>query len=169
MHYVIGFITALAGLFWALTSLQRSGFNVSALNPFAFVRRMQWQKKYNAKPLYSLKCSMEVAAVLFVGIAKCEGEISSKQKNKILAIFQEEFEMGSDEASDLLVAASYLTRDEVYIADNLGRILSKNRAMFSPNQSLKVLKYMTEIAGVDSAINAEQLKLIEKTEQLLGL
>ena len=33
MHIVIAAITAVAGLIWALNSLQRSGFNVSALNP----------------------------------------------------------------------------------------------------------------------------------------
>ena len=34
MHIVIAVITAIAGLFWALNALQRSGFQFSSLNPF---------------------------------------------------------------------------------------------------------------------------------------
>jgi uncharacterized tellurite resistance protein B-like protein len=166
MHYVIGIITALAGLAWAMNSLHRSGF-FDSINPFALFRRLVWQKKYNAKPLHNLRCSMEVAAVLFVGVAKCEGELSTNQKNKILSIFEDEFEMSASEAADLLVAASYLTRDEVYIVDGLNKILQKTRDWFTPNQARKVLKYMAEIAGTDSEMNAEQIRLIDRTEQLL--
>ena len=36
---LIGFITALAGLIWALHSLQNAGVNLNAFNPFYWARR----------------------------------------------------------------------------------------------------------------------------------
>ena len=39
MHILIGLITAIAGLFWALNSLQRSEFNFGLSNPFLWSRR----------------------------------------------------------------------------------------------------------------------------------
>jgi len=34
MHIVLGALSAIAGVIWALVALQRSGFNPASLNPF---------------------------------------------------------------------------------------------------------------------------------------
>lgn len=39
MHIIIGVITAIAGLLWALNRLNESGFNLNSLNPFLWARR----------------------------------------------------------------------------------------------------------------------------------
>ena len=54
VHIVIGVLSAVAGLIWAMVALQRSGLDLNALNPFLWHRRSQWKKKYGENP-YSMQ------------------------------------------------------------------------------------------------------------------
>lgn len=165
MHIVIGIITALAGLIWALVSLQRAGFNISSLDPFAWYRRTQWKKKYGAKPLYNLGTPLEVAAVLLLGVAKCEGEISSEQKKALLALFESDLRQTPDEAADLLLASAHMIRNEIYLVDHLPKILEKSAGEFSEAHLSMLLKLMRKISQLEGAANQEQEKLITATGQ----
>ncbi len=165
MHIVLSIITALAGLAWALTSLQKSGFDINSLNPFLWHRRNSWRKKYDAKPIYKLSEPLDVAALLLLGIAKCEGEVSTEQKNQLTEIFQKDFHLSADDASDQLLASSHLLRDEIYIVDNIDKILEKSSTKFSSSQILSLLELMEQIAKLESPINQEQIKLINATQQ----
>ena len=44
MHIVIGILTAVAGLFWAISALQNSGA-IDSLNPFLWRRRARSGEK----------------------------------------------------------------------------------------------------------------------------
>jgi hypothetical protein len=123
MHIVLGFLSAVAGLVWALVALQRSGFNPDSLNPFLWFRRSRWRRKYATNPLYNLDDPMDVAAVLILGTAKCEGEISAEQKRAIQTLFEDEFRLDRNAAADLLLASSHLIRNEIYLVDSLDKIL----------------------------------------------
>jgi uncharacterized tellurite resistance protein B-like protein len=164
MHVLIAAITAVAGLFWALNSLPRSGFNLNSLNPFLAYRRWQWNRSHGTKAIYRLERPMDVASVLLLGIAKADGTITSDQKKALLALYQTEFELSRDEASDLLLASSHLIRDEIYIVDHLPRILEPSAARFEPDAVSSLLRMMRKIAALDGSINAEQQKLIDATE-----
>jgi len=168
MHIIIGIITAVAGLIWALVSLQRAGFNLSSLDPFALYRRLIWKKKYRAKPLYNMQNPMDVAAVLILGVAKCEGEISIEQKQAIQAIFVNEFKLSDSEASDLLVASSYLLRDEVYIVDKLDKVLEKSKSYFNQEQIDSTLELMKQVSRICNETNEEQAKLIARAQKILS-
>jgi uncharacterized tellurite resistance protein B-like protein len=165
MHIVIAAITALAGLLWAINSLMRSGFSLSALDPFAAYRRWQWRRQYGMKPIYRLDRPMDVAAVLLLGIAKADGDITSDQKRELQSIFQTEFEISRDEAADLLLASSHLIRDEIYIVDHLDKILERSAPKFEPQNVSTLLRHMRRLAAMDGSINAEQAKLIDATER----
>jgi hypothetical protein len=133
MHIVIAVITAIAGLFWALNALQRSGFQFSSLNPFLAWRRFQWSRTYGGRAIYQLERPMDVAAVLLLGVAKADGAITSDQKRELLAMFQSEFAISRDDASDLLLASSHLIRDEIYLVDHLDKILARSAERFEPD------------------------------------
>lgn len=165
MHIVIGVVTAIAGLIWALVALQRAGFNLASLDPFAWYRRMQWKKKYADKPLYCLDDPVDVAAVLLLGTAKCEGAISAEQKKALLDIFETEFKLTSDEAADLLLASSHLIRNEIYLVDNLHRIFERTKDRFTPAQIASLIALMQRVAKLEGPANEEQRKLIEATER----
>jgi uncharacterized tellurite resistance protein B-like protein len=165
MHIVIAAITALAGLLWALHSLQRSGFHFSSLNPFLAYRRWQWSRTYGARPIYKLERPMDVAAVLLLGVAKADGAITSDQKRELLAMFQSEFAISRDEASDLLLASSHLIRDEIYLVDHLDKVLARSADRFEPDAIASLVAMMRKVAALDGSINGEQQKLIEATER----
>jgi len=162
---IVAVITALAGLIWALSSLQRSGFQLSSLNPFLAYRRWQWSKTYGGKPIYKLDRPMDVAAVLLLGMAKADGDITSDQKKELLAMFQGEFNISRDEASDLLLASSHLIRDEIYLVDHLDKILMRSASRFEPEAVASLLAMMRKIAVLDGSINSEQQKLFDATER----
>ena len=165
MHVVIGVLTAIAGLIWALVALQRAGVSVGWLDPLAWYRRMQWHKKYVDKPLYSLDDPMDVAAVLLLATAKCEGEVSAEQKQALLKTFESEFSLNADEAADLLVASAHLLRNEVYVVDNLGRVLERSLDRFTSGQVSSLLSLMQRTAELEGPVNDEQNKLIAATRQ----
>lgn len=165
MHIVLSVITALAGLAWALSSLQKSGFDFNSLNPFLWHRRSKWRKKHDTKPIYKLSEPLDVAAVLLLGTAKCEGEVSSEQKNKLIEIFQEKFHLDEDQASDQLLASSHLLRDEIYIVDNINQLLEKSGPKFNSSQIDSLTELMRNVAKIESPINQEQQKLINATEK----
>lgn len=163
MHVIIGFLTAVAGLIWAIIALQRSGFDINALNPFLWMRRSQWKKKYCDKPICALAQPLDVAALLLLGVAKCEGEISVEQKKQIVEIYQNDFRLDKNEAADLLLASSHLLRDEIYLLDNLDKILQKSASRFSREQIDSLVALMQRVARIESAVNEEQGKLINAT------
>ena len=165
MHIVIAVITAVAGLLWALNSLQRSGFHFSSLNPFLAYRRWQWSRNYGERPIYRLERPMDVAAVLLLGVAKADGAITSDQKRELLAMFQNEFSISRNEASDLLLASSHLIRDEIYLVDHLDKILARSADRFEPDAIGSLLGMMRRVAALDGSINDEQKKLIAATER----
>ena len=107
MHIVIGVLTALAGLIWAIVALQRAGIDLNAFNPFLWHRRALFYNKPAANQIYTLGSPMEVAALMLLGIAKCEGEISAQQKKAIIGIFENEFHLSRDEAADRCAAAGH--------------------------------------------------------------
>ncbi len=164
MHIIIGLITAIAGLFWAINSLQRSGFNPSSLNPFLMFRRNKWKKLYAEKPIYNLDKPLDVAAILLLGTLKCEGEISSDQKAALISIFEDHFKMGNSEAADLLLACSHLIRDEVYLSDNIDKVLTRSRDQFSDDQIDSVLSLMEKISSLENPTNEAQATLISATK-----
>jgi uncharacterized tellurite resistance protein B-like protein len=164
MHVVIAAITAIAGLLWALNALQRSGFHFSDLNPFLAYRRWQWRRTYGGRPIYKLDRPMDVAAVLLLAVCKADGTITTEQKKALLELFQREFQISRDEASDLLLASSHLIRDEIYLVDNLDKVLERSAPNFESDAVTSMLRMMRRVAASEGAMNAEQQKLINATE-----
>jgi len=154
----------MAGLIWAFVALQRSGFSLDSINPFLWYRRAQWRRHYGVRPIYNLDDPMDVAAVLILGVAKCEGEISREQKRAIQAMFEAEFGLDSNAAADLLLASSHLLRDEIYLSDNLEKVLSKSAADFSAGQIESLPGMLMRVGILESPFNDEQRKLISATE-----
>ena len=51
------------------------------------------RKIHGGKPIYKLDSTLDVAVVLLLGVAKADGDITSDQKQFLLALFQKEFEL----------------------------------------------------------------------------
>lgn len=168
MHIIIGLITAAAGLIWAINSLQQSGFRLSSLNPFYWLRRTRWKKQYQELPLYQLDSSLEVAAVLIVSVAKLEGEISREQKQEILTLFKTEFNLDDNASSDLFASTCYLLQSEHNFLNNIDKIVSPVIQKFSEEQAVSTVELIIRIANLDSAMSADQSRMISTVKQLLN-
>ena len=160
MHIIIGLITAIAGLIWALNSLERSGFRWSSINPFYWHRRNKWKKQYQESPLYALSEPMEVAAVVMLGVAKLEGEISREQKKEILKIFNSEFNLDEKSSSDLFASTSYLLQSENNFLKNIDKVLARSKDSFSEEQAESTIALAERIAKLDSNISHTQQELL---------
>ena len=86
--------------------------------------------KLDAKPLYNLEKPVDVAAVILLGAAKLEGEISREQKLDILDTFHSEFHMSKSQAMELFVSSSYLLREEDHLLANLSKVLERSKTHF---------------------------------------
>jgi hypothetical protein len=165
MHIVIAAISVIIGLIWAMVALQRSGFTLSSLDPFAWYRRTRWKNRLNVNPLHNLDTPLEAAAVLLLGVAKCEGEISAEQKKELTSIFGNEFHQSPDEAADLLLVSAHLIRNEFYLADSLEKILAKNADGFAEVHVQSLLALMRRISALEGPANHEQDRLIGEVDK----
>mgnify|MGYP001547575251 CR=1 FL=1 len=161
MHILIGAITAIAGLLWALNSLQRSGVDLNAFNPFTWVRRRKWEKLYGRKPLYELDKPLEAAAAIIVGLLNQEGIISKEQKQHITELFKSNFNLNEKESTELLVSSTHLVKDELNIERAVANILALSKDKFSPEMVDTFLSILKSVASLEGTPSDSQLKIID--------
>ena len=167
MGRIIAFMSAIATLAWALATLRNSGFSIDSLTPFHWYRRFQWNKKYGRNPLYVLDKPLDVAAVLLVGIARLEGEISREQKNEIISVFSNEFHLDANGAKELFTSSAFLLQHENNLVGNVDKVLENTRGKFTPEQITSTLQLMTRVANLDNQISTTQQNLLAAVERLL--
>jgi len=169
MHIVIGVISALAGLIWALNRLQNSGVDLNAFNPFTWMRRRKWEKQLGTRPIHGLTDSMEAAALLVTAIANEEGEITRETKKDILSIFENEFGIARSKSLEMFSSSTYLLRDEMNVAAEVKKILKPTISQFDQNQKETLFKMMVKASELEGAATQSQLSLLESTRRELGL
>lgn len=165
MYTLVGILSVIATIVWALVALQHAGPHGQRANPLSWFRHRYWRRQYAIHPLFRLEDPMDVAAVLLLGTVKCEGEISREQKQTIIDIYMKTFRLKRDTAEDLLLASSHLIRNQVYLLDCLEPLLYSSRERFSQGQAVSLLALMTRVATLESPLNEEQRKLIAATER----
>ena len=168
MHIIIGIITAIAGLVWALNSLQNAGVDLNAFNPFTWIRRRQWARQLGTKPMHALTNSMDAAALLVVAVALLEGEITRDTKLEILQIFEQEFSIQRPRAIELFSASSYLLKDVLNVAAEVRLILAPSKAEFQERQAQTLLAMLNKVATLETAISPDQGSVIKAVELEFG-
>lgn len=164
MHIIIGIITAIAGLVWALHSLQNSGVNLNSFNPFHWVRRRNWEKQLGTKPMHRLDKPMDAACLLLVGIVKTEGEITREQKSDIIKLFQDEFNLDQSHSAELFSVSSHMLQDVIDLPAEVINILAPCKEQFKPEQTDSLLKMLAKVASIEHAITDMQSKVITAVE-----
>jgi len=80
MHIVLSVITALAGLIWAISSLQKSGFDINSLNPFLWHRRNSWRNIHDAKPIINYLNRLMLLPYFFWGLQNVKVKLAQNKK-----------------------------------------------------------------------------------------
>ena len=169
MHILIGLITAIGGLLWALNSLQRGGLDLGWLNPFAWAHRRKWRQKYQQVPLYNLHNSMEAAAVLIVGTLHQEGDLSREQKRFAIDTFKDTFSMSDDDATQLFGSCTFLLK-QVHnnVHEHVENILANVKAEFTEDQINSLLLLIQQAAEVDGPMTATQALTLQKVKDVFN-
>ncbi|MBB3061504.1 TerB family tellurite resistance protein [Microbulbifer rhizosphaerae] len=168
MHILIGLITAIGGLVWALYRLQNAGVDLNSFNPFYWLRRRNWQKQLGTKPLHRLDRPMDAAAVLLVAIAKAEGEISREQKAQITDIFSSEFNLTEPQAAELFASSAYMLREVLDVEAEIKHILEPTKAAFTSDQRESLLQMLARVAELEGNIGQAQQQIISAVSRELG-
>lgn len=165
---VIAILTALTAFLWALYRLHTSGFDLKALNPFNFLRRLKWQDRANTKPIHLIEKPMEAAALLLVATAKLDGEITREQRNFIIQLFITEFSLTEIAANELYATSSYLLKDVTNIIPEVRLILAPCKTAFKPNHIETLLEMLSEVAAKENSPTVAQSELILEVRKQLA-
>ena len=149
MHILIGIITAIAGLIWALNSLQNAGVDLNSFNPFTWMRRKRWEKQLGTKPMHALTDSMDVAALLTVAIAKEHGDITRETKLAILSMFEKEFGIKRNRSIEMYSSSIYMIKDVMNMADEVRHILKPSKESFTEAHASKLMAMLETIANLE--------------------
>lgn len=166
MHILIGLITAIAGLIWALYRLQNSGVDLNAFNPFYWMRRRQWQQQLSVKPLHAVQNPMEAAAVLIVGMAEMEGRVTVELKQLILDAFVTEFGIDSAQAAELFAASSHLLKDAADLSLESKYILAPSMDKYESRHVESLLSMLEKAGTYQTRFSDKQKTLYESVRAL---
>ena len=165
MHVVLGLLTSIITILYLL---DRMGVNLGGLNPFDWRRRRAWAAKYQGDPIYSVEDPIHVAALLIVGVAKLDGDLSAEQKRVILSQFESRFSLDKRASSELLGSAAHLFGAPQVIDAQLDGVAEKNKKQFSGDQSESVLEMMVEVATAEGEASAKQRGYITKVRSIFA-
>ena len=163
MHIVLGLLTTIVTILYLL---DRMGIDLGGLNPFYWRRRRAWAAKYDGDPIYSVEDPMHVAALLIVGAAKLEGDLSSEQKKVVLEQFKSGFSLDSRAASELLGSAAHLLGAPQIIDTQLKGVADKNHKGFSNDQAESMIEMMIAVASADGELTSKQSEYVTNIRSL---
>ncbi|MDE0003592.1 MAG: TerB family tellurite resistance protein [Rhodospirillaceae bacterium] len=166
MPYLLGFLGLLVTVLILLSRLADAGIDLGGLNPFLWRRRRAWRQKFEANPLFGLDQPMEAAAVLAVGVAKADGDMSTQQKQALLERFQQTFNIDARMAEDLLSSSAHLAGDGRILRDQVHDVIARSKEQFTDKQIDSTLSLLEDIAAVEGA-SKRQRELISNVEDSL--
>jgi hypothetical protein len=169
LHIVLGILAAIVTILILLHRLADAGIDLGGLNPFLWNRRRNWRKKYEGNPLYALDSPMEVAALLVVATAKCDGEISAEQKKAILGLFEEEFHLSLRDSAALLASNAHLIASVTDASQEVEKIVARSRDRFTVEQSDSTISLLQRVAEVEEGgPTVLQTELIDAVRSVLS-
>ena len=165
MQVIIGLLGGLVTIFYLL---DRLGIDIGGLNPFYWYRRHAYSKKMGADPIYSIEDPVHVAALLIIGTAKLEGDVTSEQKEIAQEQFSTHFSMEAKEASGLFGSAAHLLDAPQLIGTQLEKLADINGDRFSPDQVSSLVEMMRKVASADGEPSDAQKEFIEAIQSRFG-
>ena len=160
MHIILGLLGALVTLLYLLNRLADMGFDLGGLNPFYWRRRRAWRKKYEGDPIHAVDDPREVAALLIIGFAKMDGEVSASQKQAAVAQFATTFSMPEREAAQLYGSSAHLLGHPQVLRQQLDGVLERRAELFNAEQAESLLQMAGAVVPQDE-LSPEQSDFIE--------
>lgn len=150
-----------------LSRLADAGIDLRGLNPFLWARRNKWRKEYTGEPIYNIENPMELAGLLVVAVAKCDGDMSSEEKHYILDEFQKEFELSKGDASGLMSSSVYLLGRGDVLCENLDKVIAPSKDKFTAAQAETTIAMLEKVAAIGSSATDIQNEIVRVVRQAL--
>ncbi|MGH1404062.1 MAG: tellurite resistance TerB family protein [Alphaproteobacteria bacterium] len=168
MHVLLAILGAVVTILFYLNKLSRSGIDFGWLNPFAWKRRRNWNKKYAADPIYKISNPMEATALLMYTMARASGDISREQKVRMQNLFVSEFSLSDSRATELLSSCSFLMQnDEDKIIENLKKFLAPSANQFNAEQRESAYELILEILQCEEQRSEKQEAFLRELQKSL--
>ncbi|HSW12889.1 MAG TPA: hypothetical protein VLI06_08630 [Solimonas sp.] len=167
MHILIGLITSFAGLIWALHYLQRSGVDLNDFNPFLWMRRRDWEKRRELRPVFALEQPIEIAVLLLVAIAKEGGELIAKDRERLVEMFTGELKLAERYARELLTLAEHMLRDGPSIVGQIDKVVAPCKDRFSEAQVRSLAELLRQASGT-ARLSERQASIIRDFEAMFA-
>ena len=158
MHILLGF---LGSVITVLYMLDRLGIDLGGMNPFHWYRRRAFTKKYGSDPIYSIEDPVHIAALLVIGAAKLDGDLTAEQKKAAQDQFVSEFSMEEREASQLFGSAAHLLAAPQLIDTQLEKLADRNKDGFSSEQASSLMQMMVKVASADGSLSTRQQEFVD--------
>ncbi|WP_148714224.1 hypothetical protein [Chitinolyticbacter meiyuanensis] len=155
MHIIIGLLTSIAGLVWALHALQRAGLDLNALNPFTWLRRRHWAKQHAAHLGLTVRHVMDIAALALMHTAKLKGELTRETKTELISLYQSTFKTDEREARDLFDASAFKLRDDQFHRHSQ-TFAEQHWKQLDQAQASQILALVQRVAHLEGAATAAQ-------------
>lgn len=168
MAYLLGLLGVVVTVLVLLSRLADAGIDLGGLNPFLTRRRRAWRQKFEANPLFGLDKPMDVAAVLAVGVAKADGDMSMEQKQALLAAFQQTFDIDHRVAEELLASSAHLVGDGRILRDQVLDVVAGSKEQFTDGQVESTMSLLEAIAAVEGASGRQREFVSNVADALRG-
>lgn len=168
MHVILGALGTIVTILILLNRLAEAGIDLGGLNPFLWHRRRKWQNLYDGDPIFKLNQPMDVTALLMVGVAKSDGDMSSEEKHGILNMFQSEFHLSKRDASDLMIASVHLLKDGADLKTNLPKVITPSLDTFTQEQMESAVSLIKRVAAIDGEQNEMRNEMVHRIVKLLN-
>ena len=169
MHIILAVLGALVTILVLAHRLKDAGIDLGWLNPFHWHHRRKWKNKVSADPLFSITDPMEAAAVLLYATARLSGDISSEQKKTLIDIFERDFKLSQQEATNLLSSNAFLIKDEDKIKGELKKFLDASLENFSQAQKDSTLVLIDRVMAVEERVSPKQREFRAQIVELFGV
>lgn len=160
MHILLGLLVAIVTVVILLKRLADNGIDLGGLNPFVGRRRRNWRLHVEGDPVFAIDNPRDMAALLVVGVAKIDGEVSAEEKHAIKAEFETTFSMSTAQATELLGSSAYLLRDGEVLRSQLDALLKNTREKFTGEQIDSLFEMINRVALAEGTPSARQLEFI---------
>ncbi|MBT8144310.1 MAG: TerB family tellurite resistance protein [Gammaproteobacteria bacterium] len=159
MHILLGLLGAIVTLLILLKRLADAGIDLAGLNPFLWRRRRNWRLQVDGDPIYMIENPRDMAAILVVGVARVDGDVTVEEKRAIRQEFEMAFSLDQRGASELIASSVYLLRDNQALHDPAA-LLARCKEQFSGEQVDSLFEMINRVAMVGGAPSQVQLDYI---------
>ena len=150
MHIILGALGTIVTILVLLNRLAEAGIDLAGLNPFLWQRRRKWKNKIQGNPIYQVDSPLDLTALLATATAKSDGDMSSEEKQTLLHLFQNEFNIDKKDAAGLLISSAYLLGNGEELRNNLEKVIGASLANFTETQAKSAIELLNEVSTIDA-------------------